>query len=176
MNLLIRLIFTLMRSATGPRIDLLDESRIKLRVWLNDLDFNWHLNNGRYLTLMDLGRVHLMGKAGILKEALFSRHWMPVVVNLVIRYRRSLAPLQSFELVTRIAGWDEKWFYVEQRFEIDDKSGDKQPAALAYVRAGFRSASGVVPPSEVLKLAGKQYRVTPELGPALKAFAALEMA
>ena len=31
-----------------------------MRVWPNDLDTNAHMNNGRYLTLMDLGRFDLM--------------------------------------------------------------------------------------------------------------------
>lgn len=155
-------------------MDLLGESRLTMRVWLNDLDLNRHMNNGRYLTLMDLGRVHLLGKAGVLKEALFSKHWMPVVANLAIRFRRSLALFRRFELVTRIVGWDDKWFYLEQRFEIEDK-GEKKLAAIAYLRSGFRSASGVVSPREVLQLAGKNDLASPELSPAIKAFAALEL-
>ncbi|MGH8752236.1 MAG: acyl-CoA thioesterase [Burkholderiales bacterium] len=175
MNLIFRLIVTLIRAACGPRMDLLAESRLPMRVWLNDVDLNWHMNNGRYLTLMDLGRVHLMGKAGVLKDALFNRHWAPVVTNVAIRYRRSLAPLQRFDLVTHVAGWDDKWFYLEQRFEIVDGDGAKKLAAAAFMRGSFRSAQGAVPTREVLRLAGKDNQIAPELSPALKAFAALEL-
>ena len=31
-----------------------------MRVLPNDLDLLWHMNNGRYLSLMDQGRVDLM--------------------------------------------------------------------------------------------------------------------
>jgi acyl-CoA thioesterase FadM len=53
------LIATLRR---GP-LDLLGESVVRFRVWPGDLDFNLHMNNGRYLTLMGLGRLDLMARA-----------------------------------------------------------------------------------------------------------------
>ena len=50
---LIRVGFSLVGAA---RVDLLATTRISLRVWPNDLDVNFHVNNGRYLALADIGR------------------------------------------------------------------------------------------------------------------------
>ncbi len=49
-----------------PRIGVLDEDSVKMRVWPNDIDFNFHLNNSRYLTCMDYGRIHMLAATGIL--------------------------------------------------------------------------------------------------------------
>src|SRR5215471_1249085 len=40
------------------KADLLATTRVRLRVWPNDLDFNLHVNNGRYLTLANIGGAH----------------------------------------------------------------------------------------------------------------------
>ena len=34
----------------GKRLQMLDTSAVHMRVWPNDLDINFHVNNGRYLT------------------------------------------------------------------------------------------------------------------------------
>jgi hypothetical protein len=48
----------------APRVELLSTTRICLRVWPNDLDLNLHVNNGRYLALADLGRIHWFVRTG----------------------------------------------------------------------------------------------------------------
>jgi hypothetical protein len=40
------------------QVDLLATTRVRLRVWPNDLDFNLHVNNSRYLALADIGSAH----------------------------------------------------------------------------------------------------------------------
>jgi acyl-CoA thioesterase FadM len=50
----------------NSKVDLLATTRIRLRVWPNDLDFNLHVNNGRYLALADIGRVHWFVRTGVL--------------------------------------------------------------------------------------------------------------
>ena len=55
-----------------------DESRLTFRVLPNDLDLNLHMNNGRYLTFMDLGRVHLLAQNGLLAH-IRRACWMPVL-------------------------------------------------------------------------------------------------
>jgi acyl-CoA thioesterase FadM len=87
-----------------------------LRVWPNDCDLNFHMNNGRYLTLMDLGRTHLVAQTGLLRVML-KRRWNPVLAAAEINFIRALPPFARFELVTRVLTWDEKYFYMEQRFE-----------------------------------------------------------
>ncbi len=116
MSLYFRLILVLLANLLRRRHELLAPASMELRVWPSDLDLNLHMNNGRYLVLMDLGRFDLMQRTGLVNKSLRER-WMPVVSDVKIRYRHSLEPFQRFELQTRLVGWDRKWFYLEQRFE-----------------------------------------------------------
>ena len=59
-------------------LGILDEDLIRMRVWPNDIDINLHMNNGRYLNIMDYGRMHLLARTRLLEHILRSR-WMPMV-------------------------------------------------------------------------------------------------
>ena len=148
MNLILRMFSTLIRTLFRSRIDPLDVSVVNFRVWPNDLDFNGHMNNGRYLTIMDLGRLDFIFRAG-LGRYILGRKWMPLVASAKIRFRRSLAPLQKYQLHTRLLCWDDKWFIVEQRFMVNERA-----VAIAYVKGLFRSSKGNVPPADVLMAVG----------------------
>ena len=57
MNLYFRLILVLVSGFfSKTRTSIMDVHAIWFRVLPNDLDSNLHMNNGRYLTIMDLGR------------------------------------------------------------------------------------------------------------------------
>jgi acyl-CoA thioesterase FadM len=126
-----------------PRLPLFDEDILRMRVGLADIDFNLHLNNARYLSFMDYGRVHLTAATGILTPMLQER-WAPLVGSLSITYRRSLALFAPFTLSTRVLCWDEKWFYMEQVFR-----SDQGLAAIAWVKGLFRARDGNVPPQRI---------------------------
>lgn len=128
-----------------PRIGLFDEDVLRLRVWPQDIDFNLHLNNARFLSFMDYGRVHLMAATGILTPAL-KAGWTPLVGSLSITYRRSLGLFVSFTLTTRTLCWDDKWFYMEQVFR--SKEG---LVAIAWVKGLFRAKDGNVPPQHIVE-------------------------
>ncbi len=138
-----------------PRIDVLDQDRIHMRVWPNDIDFNFHLNNSRYLTCMDYGRIHMMAANGILTHAVRAR-WIPLVGSVDITYRRSLDLFATFELRTRTICWDEKWFYMEQSFHA--KAG---LAAVAWVKGLFRSKEGNIPSQAVVDLVAPGFTSPP---------------
>lgn len=153
--LLLRFLWTMIRARFRERLGPMDESLLRLRVWPNDIDVNLHLNNGRYLTIMDLGRMDLVARSGILGQAL-RRRWYPLVGSAAIRFIRSLDPFQLYELRTRILGWDEKWFYLEQRFERDGN-----PVAIGWIQGLFRGKDGNVPPRELLRMAGSELESPP---------------
>lgn len=115
MNLYLRLLKLLLLLPFVRRQSLFEASRIRFRVWPNDCDINLHLNNGRYLTFMDLGRMHLVAQIGLLRVML-RRRWAPVLSAAEISFIRPLSPLAQFELVSRLLTWDDKYFYMEQRF------------------------------------------------------------
>lgn len=149
MSLLARLIGVILGALFGRRLQPLDESRLAMMVWPTDLDPNLHMNNGRYLTVMDLGRVDLMVRIGLARTAL-KRKWMPVVAAVQVRYRRSLAPFERYTLTTRLLGWDGKWFFLEQRFIRRDGS----VAALGWVKAAIRKPGGTVDADELQQAMG----------------------
>src|SRR5699024_1195475 len=85
----------------GPKLGFSDVSHSTFRVWPTDLDILRHMNNGKYLSLMDVGRYDLMQRNGVL--ALFKEQgWYPVVVNQTISYRKSLNPGMKFTMESRI--------------------------------------------------------------------------
>lgn len=38
-----------------------------------------------------------------------------------MRFKRPIAPLEAFTIRTRVAGYDEKWLFIEHRFIVDGR-------------------------------------------------------
>jgi acyl-CoA thioesterase FadM len=167
MNLWLRLLLVLLRAAFRSRIGPLDTSVIPLTVLPTDLDTNLHMNNGRYLTLMDLGRLDLTVRSG-LGKLMLDRRWMPVVAAATVRFRRELRLGARASLHTRLLGWDERWFWLEQRIEHEGRV-----ACVALLRAVFKNARGTVPPAEVAEALGVP-KESPPLPEAVARAVALE--
>ena len=148
MNLWFRLAGVLLAAFSGKTIQFLESSKLNFRVFLNDLDIYGHMNNGRYLTLMDMGRIDWIIRTGLIRHT-ERNDWKPLVGAIKVEYKKSLQLFQPFTLVTRILAWDEKWFYIEQTF----KSGD-QLCARAIVRGLFRAANGNIPTEQVIQSLG----------------------
>ena len=146
MNLFFRLFVIFIESFFRKRLHPLAESVLNLRVLPNDLDLNLHMNNGSYLSLMDLGRLDLLIRTDLAK-ALVKHRWQPLVGGANIRYKLSLMPFQKYRLHTKVIGWDEKWFYIEQRFERKNRT-----IAVGLVKALFRGKNRNLTPEQVLKL------------------------
>ena len=145
MNLYFRLLLFMLRVRRRSRLSIWDTSHVTFRVNPADLDVQRHMNNGRYLTLMDLGRMDLMLRSRFWQR-ISARGWYPVVAGQSITYRRSLLLWQRFDLASRVIGHDERWIYMEQVFRRDGTV-----VADAIVRARFlRRTGGSVPIDEVL--------------------------
>ncbi len=166
MNLYLRLLWLLWRLRSVARRDLFEESRVPFRVLPTDCDLNLHMNNGRYLSFMDLGRLHLTVQAGLWPHVRRNR-WMPVMAAAEITYIRSLKPFDRFELVTRIVTWDDKYAYMEQTFERDGEC-----CAHAYVKGLFLGRDGRVSSADVARAIGYD-AAPPPLPDVLQHWAAL---
>lgn len=150
MNLYFRMLLLWLRNLRAPRVDVWEPVVTPFRVTPGDLDVLLHMNNGRYLTLMDLGRVDLMQRSGMWRQ-INERGWYPVVAGQTITYRRSLKLGQRFKLVTRVIGFDDRWLYLEQTFEVGDTV-----YARAVVRARFlKRTGGSVEHAELEEVAGE---------------------
>lgn len=120
MNLYFRLFKILLLSLYYPKkTDPYATSTLHFRCWPTDLDLNVHMNNGRYLTIMDLGRFFLMMELSIFWPAV-KKKWMPVVASAQIDFKKSIAPFQKFTLETKITSYDEKWFFIEQTYKVGE--------------------------------------------------------
>jgi len=81
--------------------------------WPWDIDPWRELNNGRTLTLYDLGRTVLFARAGII-AMMRAKRWIGTIAGASIRYRHRLRAFERFELHSRVVGWDDRFVYVEQ--------------------------------------------------------------
>jgi acyl-CoA thioesterase FadM len=167
LNLYLRLLILLVRLIGLPRRGVFEESRVGFRVLPTDCDVNLHMNNGRYLAFMDLGRLHLVAQIGLL-GIILRRRWGAALGAAEINFIRPLAPFQKFELITRLVTWDEKYAYMEQRFESRGVL-----CAHAYVKGLFLERKGRVAPPEVAAALGttaapppmpEELRIWSELG------------
>ena len=147
-NSFVRIPFLMLRQSIKPlpRIDMLETDILNLRVLPNDIDFNFHLNNARHLSVMDYGRIHQMARVGLLKPV-FKARWTPVVGTVWITYRRSLPLWARYQLATRLAFWDDRWFYFEQTF-----TGDQGLVAVGWVKGALLDKSGIIPPQQIVDL------------------------
>lgn len=153
MNLWLRLLRIITQGLWGSVLRLPQQSsRLAFRVWLHDLDPFGHMNNGRYLTIMDLGRMDLMVRSGLARAA--ARHkWTPIASGVVIRFRREMRLLQKFRLVSRILWWDERQCVMEQLFILEGGKFDGHVAAQAMFKGGLydRASKQFVPISRLMQ-------------------------
>ncbi len=157
MIVFVRLVWALIRSRFKRKHDLLDESAVAMRVWPNDLDLNWHMTSGRYISMMDIGRVEILGATRLLRRVV-KRGWRPIVSQTTIRYRKSLLPFQRFTVRSRVVCWDEKWLYFRHAIDVRGEL-----CAVAYVRGLLRGKEGNVTPAQILELAGKPGQPSPPM-------------
>jgi acyl-CoA thioesterase FadM len=132
-----------------PRLNLWDVARTPFRVLPTDLDVLRHMNNGVYLSILDIARLDLMRRSGLWPR-FTERGWYPVVVAETISFRRSLELWQRFEVETRCIGLDDRAVYMEQRFVVGGEI-----YARAFIRARLlKRSGGIVPMDELRELAG----------------------
>ena len=156
MNLILRMIWVGVAAFFRGRLEPEDTGRVSQIVFPNDLDLNLHMNNGRYLTIMDLGRVDLLIRIGLVK-IMWEEGWVPVIGAIHTTFRRSLYAFQRFEIVTNIVGWDEKWIYMIQSIERDGHQ-----IATAVMKTLFVSKGKKITTQQLLERLGKD-PVSPEI-------------
>ncbi|HEX4321691.1 MAG TPA: thioesterase family protein [Acidobacteriaceae bacterium] len=149
-NSFVRIPLVVLRQAIRPlpALGVLETDTLKMRVWPNDVDFNLHLNNARYLSVMDYGRIRQLARMGLLMH-MFKQRWTPVVGGVWITYRRSLPLWARYQLATRLVCWDERWFYFEQIF-----TGDAGLVAVGWVKGALLDRGTAIEPQRVVDLAG----------------------
>jgi acyl-CoA thioesterase FadM len=123
---------------------------VRLTTLPTDLDVLRHMNNGRYLSLFDLGRWDLLIRTGM-ADAMRRHAWYAVVSSETITFRKSLNPWQRFDVESRLIGHDDKAIYLEHRAVVHG-----EVYARAIVRARMmRRSGGTLPHDELFAALGR---------------------
>lgn len=92
-----------------------------------DCDYNLHKSNSTYFADLDVARAHYMGsviRTGLQRLNAGDEEGLPAEVRAVkgkyyvalgaigCFFQREIAPLQQFEVYTRVLSWDRKWLYL----------------------------------------------------------------
>ncbi|MBM3270921.1 MAG: acyl-CoA thioesterase [Candidatus Sericytochromatia bacterium] len=111
------------------------EDRLELRCWPWDCDILGHMNNARYLSLMDVARWHFTFASGLWRRFRDTRAF-PVMVRCEIDFRRSIKPFERFSLVTRPHRAGGRSVVVSQRFLVGDQVAAEALVTLTFIRGG----------------------------------------
>lgn len=125
-----------------------EPTRLDMRVWPGDIDVFMEVNNGRYLTIMDIGRFDFLKRAGWGKPG-NAKGLGGAVAGASIRYRKRLHLLQKFSLYTQLVGLDDRWWYFLQTIERNDELHTS-----ALVRFAITDKNGSVKTKRVEQLLG----------------------
>ncbi|SMX31901.1 acyl-CoA thioesterase [Maliponia aquimaris] len=104
-----------------------------------DLDLWMELNNGRTLTLYDLGRIPLAQRTGLI-DLMRRRRWGLTIAGSVVRYRRRVRMWDRIRIHSRVLGWDRRFFYIDQSMWRPDGTCTSQ----AVFRAALTDDAGIV--------------------------------
>lgn len=118
------------------RLDATAIGRIRLTTLPTDIDVLRHMNNGRYLSLFDLGRWDLLVRTGM-ADAMKTHRWYAVVSSETVTFRKSLNLWQRFDVESRMIGHDDKAVYLEHRAVVNGEL-----YARAIIRARMMKRSG----------------------------------
>lgn len=118
------------------------------RCWPQDIDVFMEMNNGRILTILDLGRTILGQRVGLMR-ALKANGWGLTMAGASVRYRKRIKPFVKFKTVSRAVGWDDRFLYIDQSIWIDGEC-----AAQALYRSAVTDKNGIVAPQRVFDYLG----------------------
>jgi acyl-CoA thioesterase FadM len=126
--------------------------------WPWDLDIWLELNNGRAMTLYDLGRTMNAQRVGLV-GAIARRKWGLTMAGSTVRFRRRVRGFEKFEMRSRAVCWDDKFIYLEQ--SIWKKNGEC--ASHVMFRSAVTDKNGIVAPALVLEEMGHADAVSPPM-------------
>jgi len=137
----IRMAKELYRYRNAPALPLLGTHVSSHVCWPWDIDLWRELNNGRTLTLFDLGRIPMVRRIGLV-AALQKHSWGMTVAGVSVRYRHRIRVFQKVEMRSRVIGWDNRFLYIEQ--SLWNRHGACTTHAL--YRTALTGPGGIVEP------------------------------
>lgn len=144
-----RLFKDMARARRAPRMGLYD-THISHHLCLPwDLDMWNELNNGRTLTLYDLGRIPFAQRSGLI-DVLRNERWGLTIAGSVVRYRRRVRGFDRIETRSRLLGWDLRFLYIDQSMW----KSDGECASHAVFRSAVTDTNGIVTTDRVVRAMG----------------------
>lgn len=107
-----------------------------------DIDQNGHMNNAKFLRVLNYSRRSFWQRNGVWRHCLRRAPRANMVVTAsTIRYRREIRCWQRFAVVSRLVQWDGQCFYVESRLESLAQVEGMEPFVLAVSFVKYRVLS-----------------------------------
>lgn len=140
-----RLTLTAIRALRSPALKVNETCETTFRCMPWDIDMFLEMNNGRVLTLYDLGRFDLAIRTGLAK-ILKNKNWGLVVAGSTIRYRRRIRMFNKVTIKTHVAGFEDRWFYLEQSMWVND-----QPCSAVLLRTAVTEGGKAIDSGRVVE-------------------------
>lgn len=141
----LRMVYQLALTRKAPPLPLTGTHVSRHRCWPWDIDLWMELNNGRTLTLYDLGRIPLARRIGLV-SVLRRKRWGLTMAGASVRYRQRIRAFEVVEMRSRAVGWDARFIYLEQSMW----KGGTCCNQIVY-RAAVTGREGIVPTAALLE-------------------------
>jgi len=155
MSLIFRLVSELLRSKFGETTQIGEEIIVRFRVMPTDLDFNGHMTNNRYHTIMDYAALRLLGSHGIL-AVMLKKRWRPIVGCSLISHRKSLKMFDRYRVRSKIIYCDEAWSYLSHIIECNG-----QIIAAANRKYALLGKNGLITSENIFSEIGEDFTRKP---------------
>jgi len=116
-------------------------------VWFDDIDWNWKMNYSSFNKIAEFGCHEFILRSGLYRFAAL-KGWTHATGGVYFQFKQKLLPLQTYQVCTRMHSCDERWFYLEHRFQ--DHEG-KALFAVGFSKIAFRNLQEEVQPRNMLR-------------------------
>lgn len=112
------------------------------RVLPYDLDWNMHLNNAKYFTAMELGRIKYALGCGLWPNSKLT----PLLFGISFRFRRAVKAFDCMKVTTKFLNYDERFVYLEQTCSVNGRCVGRGVAKVGFVdNKGIQSSDAWLP-------------------------------
>ncbi len=145
----VRISKELIKFRNAPRLKIGDTHASHHICWPWDIDIFLEMNNGRVLTLFDIGRITLFQRMG-LPRVMRDHRLAGTIAGSSVRYRRRVRAFDRIEMRSRIVGWDDRFIYAEQSMWRGNEC-----TSHALLRMAVTDRNGLVPTARLIDILGE---------------------
>ncbi|KAF9985395.1 hypothetical protein BGZ75_003029 [Mortierella antarctica] len=155
-----------LRHRRGFRISPTDTSIVRERVWVDELDLNFHFSNSSYGKNCDYARVKYV--TSLFGPSVLPLHPLRKIAFALggnqMWFKKEISLFQSYEIRTRLLTWNQKWFIIEHRMYAPAGRGSGQTlCAIGISKFVLKYAGGswknkTIPFLDALEMVGHDVR------------------